>query len=142
MPHTTKTPKKIKQKKVIKPKKKSIWKHFYYKWADYEYPGAQHEDETYYEGTYDELINGEVKNLLFPAIKRGYITMEDEDDNTLTSPPEPDTEIIVRFVPEKLVKKMHKYIPKDILINHYLALEECGWDVDGWKDGERKVYRS
>ena len=60
--------------------------------------------------------------------------MEDEDQNELTEiPTDLKQKIFVYFKPGSLLKKMDRYLPKDTLEDHYLALEECGWNVEGLK---------
>lgn len=151
MPHTTKSVKKTTCKKVMKKKstKMKLWKFWYYNFSDYEYPGAGDSDEAFYEGPFEDLrVDGGdfydfLKHRLFPGIDKGYVYIEDENGNEVTQiPSDLRQEVIVYFHPENIIKKMHRYLDRDILEDHYLALEECGWDVDEWHNGKRQVYRS
>jgi hypothetical protein len=150
MPHTTKTPKPCKTKKVAKPSKNcKLWNFWFYNFADYEYPGAGDGDEAFYEGPLGDLkVDGSVFydfliRILFPGIDKGYVYMEDEDGNELTQVPDDlSREVIVYFHPENIIKKMHRYLPRALLEDHYTALEECGWDVGESHKGKREVFRS
>ena len=133
MPHTTKSVKKTTCKKVMKKKstKKKLWNFWYYNFADYEW-----NEEVFYEGPFEDLrCDGSdyydfLNHMLFPGIDSNYISMQDKNGNKLTQiPTNLKQKVFVYFKPGNLIEKMHRYLPKDILEDHYLALEECGWTV-------------
>ena len=151
MPHTTRSVSKNTAKKVVKKKSsnKGLWLFWFYNFADYEYPGAGDSDEAFYEGPFEDLrVDGGdffdfLKHRLFPGIDKRYIYIEDEDGNELTQIPDDlRQEVIVYFHPENIIKKMHRYLARFLLEDHYQALEDNGWDVDEWQNGKRAVYRS
>lgn len=117
-------------KKVVANKK--LWTFWYYNLVDYEY------ETIFYKGPFEKLrCDGSdyyffLNHILLPGIEKGYVSMEDEDENKLTEiPTKLKQSVVVYFKPENLIKKMHRYLAKDILEDHYLALEECGWNVEG-----------
>lgn len=137
MPHTTKSVSKNTDKMVVSNKK--LWTFWYYNFADYEW-----NEEVFYKGPFEDLrCDGSsdfLNNKLFPGIKKGYILMEDEDQNELTQiPRDLKQKVVVYFKPVNLLKKMHRYLRNDTLEDHYLALEECGWNVEELK---QIVYKS
>jgi len=148
-------------KKVLKKKleEKKLWHFWFLEWANSEYEGAKEEDAIYREGTFEECYDdGEfLRDKLVPAIRKGLVMMVDEEGEAWTSSNISDDrvidwnyleeeygeqEVVIRFNPEKLISKMHCYLSRDEMETHYTALEECGWDVDGWENGKRAVYRS
>ena len=112
---------------------KGVWTFWYYNLADYDY----NEENFIYKGPFEDLrCDGSdyydfLNNKLFPGIEQRYISMEDEDQNEITQlPTNLKQKVVVYFNPENLLKKMHRYLSKDTLEDHYLALEECGWDIE------------
>lgn len=123
------------QKTVSKNMGKGLWTFWYYNLAGYEY-----NEEIFYNGPFEDLrCDGSdyydfLNNKLFPGIKKRYISMEDEDQNEITQiPTDLKQKVVVYFNPENLFKKMHRYLPKDTLEDHYLALDECGWNIEALK---------
>lgn len=134
MPHTTNVVSKNTRKKVVK-KNSKLWTFWYYNFADYGW-----NEEVFYEGPFEDLrCDGSddydfLNKKLFPGIKKGYVYMEDKDQNKLTQiPTDLKQKVFVYFNPKNLLKKMHRYLSKDILEDHYLGMEEFGWNVEALK---------
>ena len=121
-------------KTVSKNMDKALWIFWYYNLADYEY-----DEKIFYKGPFEDLrcddsYHDFLNNKLFPGIKERYVYMEDKHGNELTQiPTDLKQKVVVYFNPENLLKKMHQYLPKDTLEDHYLALEEFGWNVEALK---------
>jgi len=156
--------KKVLQKKM---EDKKLYLYWLKQWADHEYPGAQGDDTEYFEGTFEDIMDDRTKTThrdfvektLFPGMKKCYVTMSDEKGYELTSSfamlpfgnvidweylqkEYDEQEVVIRFDPEKLISKIHYYLSRSEMQEHYTALEDCGWDVDEWENGKRAVYRS
>ena len=149
MPHTKQITRRAPSKKVLRKKMedKKLYLFWLKQWADHEYPGAQGDDEVFYEGTFDEYFGKCQGDFLFeklsPGIEKGYLTIADEDGEEISLDVlHMEKEIVVSFHPEKLISKIHCYLSRSEMQEHYTALEECGWDVDDWENGKRAVYRS
>ena len=78
-----------------------LWKFWHYEWAEHEFPGD------------DVAVPINCKEHLQPGVAAGYITVEDD--------------VTIRFKPENIIKHMRKYLPKETLVDHWMAMEEAGW---------------
>ncbi len=131
-------------KTVSKNMGKALWIFWYYNLADYEY-----DKDILYTGPLEDLrcdgsdYHDFLDNKLFSGIKEKYVYMEDKHGKELTQiPTDLKQEVVVYFNTENLLKKMHQYLPKDTLEDHYLALEEFGWNVEALKQMHYDAYES
>ena len=93
-------------------KEKELWKFWHYEWAEHEFPG---EMIIYYKGP---LIEGsDIQKHLKPGVAAGYITVEGN----------PPGDVTIRFKPENIFERMRHFLPRDICMDHYAAMEEAGW---------------
>jgi hypothetical protein len=145
---------KTRKKKVLQKKmaKLAVWKFFYDEWCNDNCPGERMEDGVFYEGKFSQCCtnNGDfLYNKLLPALKRGYVTMKNKDGKTIPGGSLfrdlmkiKHDEVVIRFNCEKIIEKMHRYLPRSVLKTHYKVVEECGgWELDAWKNGKRAIYR-
>ncbi len=90
------------------------WTFWYYEWANHDFPG---EDSIYFKGPWMEISFIQTNNQLDPGVTAGYITVEGN----------PPGDVTIRFKPQKIIKHMRKYLPMEILYNHWVPMEEAGW---------------
>ena len=96
-----------------------LWIYWFYEWAEHEYPDGYHE-RVWFQGPFQRgtTLNKQVR----PGVAAGYITMTPSDPEKYVG-----MDVIVRFNPKEIIKEMSTHLSEDILVEHWLAMEERGW---------------
>ena len=77
------------------------------------------------------VITTFLNHILLPGIEKGYVSMEDEDENKLTEiPTKLKQSVVVYFKPESHQEdasvSRQRYFGRPLS-----GIEECGWNVEG-----------